>query len=75
MQLTPDNLTQLDFDKSPLIPAIVQDALTGVVLMQGFMNSEAIAVTFAKGLVTFYSRSKQRLWTKGESSENYLQLV
>ncbi|MBD1583938.1 bifunctional phosphoribosyl-AMP cyclohydrolase/phosphoribosyl-ATP diphosphatase HisIE [Pseudoalteromonas sp. S16_S37] len=75
MQLTPDNLSQLDFVKSPLMPAIVQDAATGQILMQGFMNDAAIAATFEKQLVTFYSRSKQRLWTKGEESNNVLKLV
>ncbi|CAH9050876.1 Histidine biosynthesis bifunctional protein HisIE [Pseudoalteromonas holothuriae] len=75
MQLTPDNLTILDFEKSPLMPAIVQDAATGQILMQGFMNSAAIAATFEKQLVTFYSRSKERLWTKGEESNNVLKLI
>ncbi|WP_105169564.1 bifunctional phosphoribosyl-AMP cyclohydrolase/phosphoribosyl-ATP diphosphatase HisIE [Pseudoalteromonas sp. T1lg23B] len=75
MQLTPDNITKLDFDKCPLMPAIVQDAATGQILMQGFMNEAAIAATFEKQLVTFYSRSKQRLWTKGEESQNVLRLV
>jgi phosphoribosyl-ATP pyrophosphohydrolase/phosphoribosyl-AMP cyclohydrolase len=75
MQLTPNNLSKLDFEKSPLIPAIVQDATTGQILMQGFMNKDAIAATFEKQLVTFYSRSKDRLWTKGEESNNVLRLV
>jgi len=75
MQLTKQNLTQVDFAKSELIPAIVQDARTGVILMQGFMNQESLAVTFDKQKVTFYSRSKNRLWTKGETSENYLEVV
>ncbi|KAF7764613.1 phosphoribosyl-ATP pyrophosphohydrolase / phosphoribosyl-AMP cyclohydrolase [Pseudoalteromonas citrea] len=75
MQLTPANLTQLDFDKAELLPAIVQHATSGVILMQGFMNSDAIKMTLEKKLVTFYSRSKQRLWTKGESSNNVLNLV
>lgn len=75
MQLTPTNLTQLDFDKAELLPAIVQHATSGVILMQGFMNSDAIKMTLEKKLVTFYSRSKQRLWTKGESSNNVLNLV
>lgn len=75
MQLTKDTLTQVDFAKSELIPAIVQDALTGVILMQGFMNQDALAATFDKQKVTFYSRSKERLWTKGETSENYLEVV
>ncbi|MCF2855990.1 bifunctional phosphoribosyl-AMP cyclohydrolase/phosphoribosyl-ATP diphosphatase HisIE [Pseudoalteromonas sp. SMS1] len=75
MQLTPSNLDAVDFEKAPLIPAIVQDYATGVILMQGFMNKAALETTFEKGLVTFYSRSKSRLWTKGESSNNVLTLV
>jgi len=75
MQLTKQNLSQVDFAKSELIPAIVQDARTGVILMQGFMNQESLEVTFEKQKVTFYSRSKNRLWTKGETSENYLEVV
>ena len=63
-----------DFSKYPdgLVPAIVQDHHTRTVLMLGFMNEEALAKTQAEGKVTFYSRSKQRLWTKGEESGNYL---
>ncbi|MHA7001694.1 bifunctional phosphoribosyl-AMP cyclohydrolase/phosphoribosyl-ATP diphosphatase HisIE [Aeromonas schubertii] len=57
-----------------LIPAIVQHAHSGQVLMQGFMNQEALEKTLASGQVTFFSRSKQRLWTKGESSGNVLTL-
>lgn len=57
-----------------LIPAIVQHAHSGQVLMQGFMNQEALEKTLACGQVTFFSRSKQRLWTKGESSGNVLVL-
>ncbi|GGF02793.1 bifunctional phosphoribosyl-AMP cyclohydrolase/phosphoribosyl-ATP diphosphatase HisIE [Pseudoalteromonas gelatinilytica] len=75
MQLTKDTLSQVDFAKSKLIPAIVQDARSGVILMQGFMNQDALAATFDKQKVTFYSRSKERLWTKGETSENYLEVV
>ncbi|TMP20750.1 bifunctional phosphoribosyl-AMP cyclohydrolase/phosphoribosyl-ATP diphosphatase [Pseudoalteromonas sp. S2721] len=75
MQLTKDTLSQVDFAKSELIPAIVQDASSGVILMQGFMNQDALAATFDKQKVTFYSRSKERLWTKGETSENYLEVV
>jgi phosphoribosyl-ATP pyrophosphohydrolase/phosphoribosyl-AMP cyclohydrolase len=65
-----------DFAKYPdqLIPAIVQDTQTQVVLMLGFMNEEALIRTNETGKVTFYSRSKQRLWTKGEESGNYLEL-
>ena len=66
-----------DFSKyaDGLVPAIVQDAATGVVLMLGFMNTEALEKTVQSGLVTFYSRSKQRLWTKGETSSNYLHVT
>jgi phosphoribosyl-ATP pyrophosphohydrolase/phosphoribosyl-AMP cyclohydrolase len=67
----------LDFQKMPdqLIPAIVQDAATGQVLMLGYFNAEAWHKTQAEGRVTFFSRSKQRLWTKGETSGHYLQVV
>lgn len=69
-------MTDLSVDWSKgLIPAIVQDADTGLVLMLGYMNAEALAATQQSGHVTFYSRSKQRLWTKGESSGHVLQLV
>ncbi len=63
-----------DFGKMPdgLVPAVVQDAQTNTVLMLGYMNAEALAATRASGLVTFFSRSKQRLWTKGETSGNAL---
>ncbi len=66
-----------DFSKSPegLIPAVVQDATTQVVLMLGYMNEEAFEKTKADQRVTFYSRSKQRLWTKGEESGNFLDVV
>lgn len=64
----------MDFDKSPdgLIPAIIQDPDTSKVLMLGYMNREAYEKTQAEGVVTFFSRSKQRLWTKGETSHNFL---
>ncbi|MBS4072309.1 MAG: bifunctional phosphoribosyl-AMP cyclohydrolase/phosphoribosyl-ATP diphosphatase HisIE [Algoriphagus sp.] len=66
----------IDFTKmNGLIPAIVQDALSGKVLMQGFMNAEALAKTQETGMVTFFSRSKDRLWTKGETSGNFMELV
>lgn len=58
-----------------LVPAIVQDARTNKVLMLGFMNEEAYKKTLLDKRVTFYSRSKQRLWTKGETSGNFLELV
>ncbi|WP_447757606.1 bifunctional phosphoribosyl-AMP cyclohydrolase/phosphoribosyl-ATP diphosphatase HisIE [Aeromonas veronii] len=67
---------QLDWAKCDgMIPAIVQHAASGEVLMQGFMTREALEKTQSSGQVTFFSRSKQRLWTKGESSGNVLQLV
>src|SRR6202050_1662739 len=60
---------ELDFEKeNGLIPAIVQDATNGEVLMLGFMNREALARTAETGLATFYSRSRKKLWTKGETS-------
>ena len=66
----------LDFNKMDgLIPAIIQDATTAKVLMLGFMNSEAYNKTIETGKVTFYSRTKQRLWTKGEESGNFLHAV
>ena len=68
---------ELNFSKSPdgLLPAIIQDATTKTVLMLGYMNATALEKTRETGLVTFFSRSKQRLWTKGEESGNTLQLV
>ena len=58
-----------------LLPAIVQDEQTLKVLMLGYMNQEALEKTQSSGKVTFFSRSKQRLWTKGETSGNFLKLV
>ena len=68
---------KIDFNKNSdgLIPAIIQDASTKNVLMLGYMNKEAIDKTISTKLVTFYSRSKKRLWTKGEESGNFLNLV
>ena len=67
---------KIDFQKcGGLVPAIIQDAQTKVVLMLGYMNEEAFKKTQESGLVTFYSRSRQCLWTKGETSGNYLHLV
>lgn len=65
----------IDWDKhSGLVPAVVQDADTGAVLMLGYMNREALAATRAGGRVTFWSRSRQALWTKGETSGNFLEV-
>jgi phosphoribosyl-AMP cyclohydrolase / phosphoribosyl-ATP pyrophosphohydrolase len=75
MNDTANDFSRLDWAKSGgLLPAIVQHWLTGEVLMLGYMNAEALAQTQAIGKVTFYSRSKQRLWTKGESSGHALLL-
>ncbi|WP_421791828.1 bifunctional phosphoribosyl-AMP cyclohydrolase/phosphoribosyl-ATP diphosphatase HisIE [Hyphobacterium sp.] len=65
----------IDFEKGGgLVPAIIQHVRTGQVLMLGYMNAEAVERTIRDNLVTFYSRSKNRLWTKGETSGNHLQL-
>ena len=70
------DLSNIIFDQSSgLIPAIIQDDSTGKVLMLGYMNAEALAYTQSSGRVTFYSRSKQRLWTKGETSNNFLHVI
>ena len=70
------DIEKLDWAKDGgLIPAIVQDAETQRVLMLGYMNREALAATLRSGLVTFYSRSRQRLWQKGETSGHTLKLV
>ncbi|MCK9781931.1 bifunctional phosphoribosyl-AMP cyclohydrolase/phosphoribosyl-ATP diphosphatase HisIE [Proteus vulgaris] len=69
-------LAQLDWEKvDNLMPVIIQNAISGDVLMLGYMNKEALNVTLESGNVTFYSRTKQRLWTKGETSGNFLKLV
>ena len=70
------NISQLDFDRlDGLIPAVIQDAETQKVLMLGFMNKEAAEKTLELGKVTFFSRTKNRLWTKGEESGNFLNVV
>lgn len=74
--LTPADIAALDWAKMDgLIPAIVQDAATGQVLMLGYVNAEALAATLESGFVTFFSRSKDRLWRKGETSGDTLALV
>lgn len=67
----------IDFNKNGngLVPAIIQDATTKTVLMLGYMNEKAFAKTVESGLVTFFTRTKKRLWTKGEESGNHLHLV
>src|SRR5271166_6798017 len=67
---------EIDFEKMQgLAPAVIQDAATGELLMVGFMNREALEMTLKTGFVTFYSRTRQALWTKGETSGNRLEVV
>jgi phosphoribosyl-AMP cyclohydrolase / phosphoribosyl-ATP pyrophosphohydrolase len=74
--MSPEDFDGLDWEKQGgLLPAVVQDIHNGRVLMLGYMNREALAATFETGHVTFWSRSKERLWTKGETSGNGLTLV
>ncbi|MBV9884737.1 MAG: bifunctional phosphoribosyl-AMP cyclohydrolase/phosphoribosyl-ATP diphosphatase HisIE [Sphingomonadaceae bacterium] len=74
--LSPAELESLAWEKMDgLLPAIVQDAATLQLLMLGYMNRAALEATLASGFVTFFSRSKQRLWRKGEESGNHLKLV
>ncbi|MFC3123398.1 bifunctional phosphoribosyl-AMP cyclohydrolase/phosphoribosyl-ATP diphosphatase HisIE [Agaribacter flavus] len=76
MKITLDNYKSLAWDKMDnLIPCIVQDKVSGQILMQGFMDQAAVAKTINTNMVTFFSRSKQRLWTKGETSGNTLDLI
>jgi phosphoribosyl-AMP cyclohydrolase len=71
-----NDVMNIDFEKMQgLVPAIVQDSATGDVLMLGFMNHEAFERTFAIGYVTFYSRTRNQLWTKGETSGNRLKVL
>ena len=73
MKVTRENLDQLAWKKQQgLIPAIVQDAVTGVLLMQAYMNQEALIQTLETGKVTFFSRTRKCLWEKGETSGNTL---
>jgi phosphoribosyl-ATP pyrophosphohydrolase/phosphoribosyl-AMP cyclohydrolase len=67
---------EIDFDKMQgLVPAVIQDADTAELLMVGFMNRDALQVTLHSGYATFYSRTRQKLWTKGETSGNRLEVV
>jgi phosphoribosyl-ATP pyrophosphohydrolase/phosphoribosyl-AMP cyclohydrolase len=76
MNLTVEDIPSLAWSKGDgLLPAIVQDAATGAVLMLAFMNAEALAETLRRGRVVFYSRSRQALWEKGETSGNTLHLL
>ncbi|MEE6801475.1 bifunctional phosphoribosyl-AMP cyclohydrolase/phosphoribosyl-ATP diphosphatase HisIE, partial [Escherichia coli O8:H10] len=74
--LTEQQRSLLDWTKTDgLLPAVIQHAVSGEVLMLGYMNQQALAKTEESGLVTFYSRTKQRMWTKGETSGNVLNVV
>ncbi len=68
-------MERLKFDEQGLIPAVIQDVHDNAVLMLGYMNREALRMTLEKKKVTFWSRSRQVFWTKGETSGNYLELV
>ena len=68
-------LPQLSFDAAGLIPAIIQHADTREVLMLGYMNQQAVDATLSTGRVTFWSRSRNQIWVKGETSGNYLTVV
>ena len=73
MLVNKDNINDLAWQKMDnLIPAIIQHAATGAVLMQGYMSQESLSETLASGKATFFSRSKQALWVKGETSGNFL---
>ena len=69
------DITKLKFDEKGLIPAIVQDAKTGRVLTLAYMNEESLKISMEKGLTCFWSRSRQELWLKGETSGNYQHIV
>lgn len=76
MKVSLENLEQLAWDKqNGLIPAIVQDARSGLLLMQAYMNKEALRLTLTSGMITFYSRSRQKIWKKGETSGNELECL
>jgi phosphoribosyl-AMP cyclohydrolase len=68
-------IASLKFDQNKLIPAIVQDAHDGTILMLGYMNLESVQRTIAEGKVTFWSRSRQKFWTKGETSGHFLTVI
>ncbi len=73
-QVTPD-IPELKYDDKGLIAAVIQDDANNEILMVGYMNAESLRMTLEKGLVTFWSRSRQEYWTKGETSGNFLKLV
>ena len=73
--MTPENIAALDWNKGDgLLPAVVQDSCSGKVLMLGYMNADALKATLDSKRVTFFSRSKQRLWEKGETTGHSLEV-
>lgn len=72
MKVNAEDIEKLSYDEKGLIPAIVQDVDTRVVLMQAYMNAESLQKTFETGKACFFSRSRRRLWTKGEESGNFM---
>lgn len=72
MKVNAEDIEKLSYDEKGLIPAIIQDADTRVVLMQAYMNAESLQKTFETGKACFFSRSRRRLWTKGEESGNFM---
>ena len=69
------DIGEIRFDANGLVPAVVTDAASGKVLMLAYMNEESLKKTVETGLATFWSRSRQELWTKGETSGNYMHVV
>ncbi|MCR5042434.1 MAG: phosphoribosyl-AMP cyclohydrolase [Clostridia bacterium] len=69
------DISKIRFDEKGLVPAIVQDADTGRVLTLAYMNAESLGISLEKGLTCFFSRSRQKLWLKGETSGNYQHIV
>ena len=71
-----NQINQIDWQKvDNLLPAVIQNIETGEVLMLGYLNQEALEITLTSKKVTFFSRTKQRLWTKGETSGNFLHVI
>ena len=75
MQINTQNLEKIKFDKEGLVPAVVQDFYTGEVLTLAYMNKESLEISLREGRTCFYSRSRQKLWRKGETSGNYQSIV
>ena len=67
-------IESIKYDEKGLVPTVIQDVSDGTILMVGYMNKQSLAMTLEKEMVTFWSRSRQKFWTKGETSGNYLKL-